>query len=245
MRRRLIGGGLIAVLAVLLSGCIPPVVPSEPQLVCKVVDGQTVAFRVLGGDAVRYEWVFGDGQTASTTAPSIEHRYAAPGVYVVVVEGYGRGGQGTGAPGPAPVDTERLVFRLQAVVDTRPALEIVGIQVEPVDPPNWYAPGTPAWPDWHYPACIALRFRLLTKTNRPGEIGIVDVDWKIFNAYGQLLEDRQAIEWIWYEAMNEFVVYGCPGGPTEYRVYVAVSLSDGSVISRTQSIWACPSGGCR
>lgn len=219
---------------------------SVPELLVIRLTSTTYEFRVVGATASRYVWSYGDGVVEETTVPNVVHTYAGAGVYVVQVEGYGRGngGGGDGSPGAPNVPSERLIFRLSAVVDTRPALVVTGVDITPVDPPRWYAPGTPAWPAWHYPATVPLRFRLLVQENRPGEIGIVDVNWKIFNAYGQLLEDRNGHEWIWYEAMTEFVVYGCPGGKTEYRVYVAVRLTDGSVVQLVQPIYACPPSGC-
>lgn len=236
----------IVLLGVFLGGCLQPQ-DVNPVLVARFLDDTRlmVQFEVVGSNAARFVWDFGDGASLETTTAQVVHRYEAGGIYVVTVEGYGRGSNGDGGPGPGASNTDVLVFRLQTVVDTRKALEVIGIEVSPVDPPNWYAPGTPAWPENHFPANVALRFRLLTKVNRPGEIGVVHVDWKVFDAYGRLLEDQQAMEWVWYEAMTEFIVYGCPGGPTEYRVYVAVELSDGSVVQLTKSIWACPSNGCR
>lgn len=62
----------------------------DPVAVAPVVSGGSVTFNVAsnGGTGTRYRWTFGDGsaQTAYSTATSIAHTYAAPGLYNVTVE---------------------------------------------------------------------------------------------------------------------------------------------------------------
>lgn len=62
----------------------------DPVAVAPVVSGSSVTFNVAsnGGTGTRYRWTFGDGtaQTAYSTATSIAHTYAAPGLYSVTVE---------------------------------------------------------------------------------------------------------------------------------------------------------------
>jgi hypothetical protein len=235
---------VLSLSTLLLSGCFQV---SEPVAELRATfggDRNTVVFEVVGARAARYEWDFGDGQTMETTLPKAVHRYAVPGQYLVSVKGYGKMNTGSGGPGPGTMDPNVLAFHLTMVVDTRPAIEIVGMRVTPIDPPPWYAPGTPAWPNWHYPAATHLRFELLYVVNRQGEIGIQNVQWIITDSYGRFKKAANAFEWIWYEAMFEFIAYGCPARPTEYRVYLTVIFTDRSEWKVSQSIWACPSGGC-
>jgi len=248
MKKRMLAIGML-LSALLLAGCLQ--VPTttgtgSPELAVKFGDSRTtVIFEVKGARALKYVWNFGDGETGETTIPKATHYYAAPGVYLVTVEGIGKGATGDGGPGPGVGSAESVVFQIEVVVDTRPAIEIIGMKITPVDPPNWYAPGTPAWPEWHYPANVPLRFQLLVEIHRQGEIEIKDAQWIITDSYGRIKKTANAQEWIWYEAMTDFFVYGCPGGATEYRVYLTVVFTDGSEWKTSQSIWACPSGGCR
>jgi len=239
---------LLAVIAIglVLGGCLRlESIPSTPELRISFGSSRNIVIlEVVHGNALRYVWDFGDGNTAETTFPKVVHTYSLPGRYTVVVRGYGQANTGDGGPGPGVVDPDTLVFQLEAIVDTREALEIIGMEIIPIDPPSWYAPGTPAWPDWHFPSHTALRFRLLYRVNREGEVGILEVRWLITDAYGRVLKMWNAEEWIWYEAMSDFRVYGCPGVRTEYRVYCNVRLTDGSEVKLVQSIWACPPSGC-
>ena len=236
----------IALAALALSGCLQSTESVAPELRATFGgDRNMVVCEVGGTKAAKYVWDYGDGQTEETTLPKAVHRYAAPGQYLVSVKGYGKMNTGNGGPGPGTTDPNVLAFQLTVVVDTRPAIEIIGMKITSVDPPNWYAPGTPAWPEWHYPANVPLRFQLLVQIHRQGEIGIKDAEWIITDSYGRIKKTANAQEWIWYEAMNDFFVYGCPGGATEYRVYLTVVFTDGSEWKTSQSIWACPSGGCQ
>jgi YVTN family beta-propeller protein len=62
----------------------------DPVPAAPVASGGSVSFNVAsnGGTGTRYRWTFGDGtaQTAYSTATSIAHAYAAPGLYNVTVE---------------------------------------------------------------------------------------------------------------------------------------------------------------
>jgi hypothetical protein len=245
MKKKMLAiGGLLS--AIFLAGCLQlPATTDLPELMVRFGESRnTVIFEVKGARALRYLWDFGDGTKEETTVPKATHRYEAPGVYLVTVKGIGRGGTGDGGPGPGVINGEVVAFQLEAVVDTRPAIEIVGMRITPVNPPHWYAPGTPAWPNWHYPAATPLRFELLYVVNRHGEIGIKDVRWAILDAYGRFKKAASAYEWIWYEAAYEFIPHSCPARPMEYRVYLNVIFTDGSEWKTSQSIWACPSGGC-
>jgi hypothetical protein len=246
MKKKMMAIGIL-LSALLLAGCLQlPTTIGSPELMVKFGESRaTVIFEVKGARALKYLWDFGDGAKEETTVPKATHHYEAPGVYLVTVKGIGKGGTGDGGPGPGVIGGESVAFQLEAVVDTRPAIEIVGMKITPVDPPNWYAPGTPAWPEWHYPACVALRFQLLYVVHRRGELEIKEVQWIITDSWGRFMKESSAEEWIWQEAQNEFLVRGCPGGPTEYRVYLTVIFTDGSEWKTSQSIWACPSGGCR
>jgi hypothetical protein len=243
MKKKLLAVGIVF-LSLVLGGCLSPTQPSPELRVTFGASRTTVVFEVIGPRAAKYVWDFGDGNSEETTLPKVVHRYSHPGEYFVVVKAYGAGNTGEGLPGPGISNPNVLAFQLETIVDTRPAIEIIGIKITPVDPPRWYAPGTPAWPEWHYPACTILRMELLSKVNRPGEVKIVNVHWVITDAYGRFGASQGGKEWVWYEAQNFFIAYGCPSGRTEYRVYVYIAFSDGSEYEIRQSIFACPPGGC-
>ena len=63
----------------------------NPVAAAPVVSGGSASFNVSsnGSTGTRYRWTFGDGtaQTAYSTATTISHTYAAPGLYLVTVEG--------------------------------------------------------------------------------------------------------------------------------------------------------------
>jgi len=236
----------IALLGLVLGGCLHPPAPAPgPELVVVYGEPRTlVHFEVVGAEATKYIWDFGDGNTQETTTPKVFHHYASADVYLVKVEGYRRGATGSGAPGPGMPGGEVLLFHLEATVDTRPAVEIAGIEIKPIDPPYWYRPGSPAWPEDHFPANVALRFKAQIKTNRPQELSVESMVWYVYDSWNRLLKSANELEWIWHEASQDFRVYGCPGGATEYRVVLVLALSDGSVVRMEKSIWACPPGGC-
>jgi large repetitive protein len=62
----------------------------NPVAAAPLVAGSNASFSVSsnGATGTRYRWTFGDGsaQTAYSTATSISHVYAAPGIYLVTVE---------------------------------------------------------------------------------------------------------------------------------------------------------------
>jgi len=225
MRRMLVVG--IGVLGLLLAGCLQIPEPTSPTLlVTYSPDRLTVVLEVVGTQCDRYEWDFGDGESAETTLPKVTHRYATSGLYLVVVKGYGPGGGGTGEPGPGFSEPNALVCQLETIVDTRPAVQIYGIEIQPINPPYWYNPDV--WPRWHYPASVALRFRLIYQVHRPQEASIERIQWLITDDWGRLLEAQDSVEWIWYEADTEFIARGCPSRRTEYRAHVTILLTDGS-----------------
>jgi len=231
---------LIGIVAA-LTGCTQQPTEGEPWLTYEV-KGLIVIFRVHGPQASQYLWDFGDGQTATTTTAEVAHTYAQAGVYVVKVEGLGPGWAGQGEPGPGNPLKPVVLFSLNRTVDLRPALEIVGMRITVVDPPYWYTPG--AWPEWHYPAACLLRFEPLVRVNRPGEVGIVQVIWYVFDNYQRLVGSGTGQEWIWVEAGERFLARGCPPVKAPYRVFMAVKLTTGEIVEEKQEICACPSGGC-
>ena len=230
----------------LLGGCYqPPPSPQENEILVTYQEPRTlVHFEVLGPKADKYVWDFGDGEKTETTNPKTFHSYSTPGIYVVSVEGHKLGSQGSGAPGPGMPGGQALLFRLEVVVDTRPAVEINGIEIRPIDPPYWYVPGAPNWPAWSFPANVALEFRVLFKFNRREEVTVRSVSWLIVDRYQRVIKTSNESEWIWWEATSDFRTAGCPGGPADYRVILSVLLSDDTVFRVEQIIRACPPGGC-
>jgi len=235
----------IALAALALSGCLNTGGSVNPELRVRYgEDRHQVAFEVVGGKAVKYVWDFGDGTTEETTVGSTTHQYQELKEYLVVLKGYGKMNSGDGGPGPGVTDPERLAFELHVFVDTRPAFEIIGFKVTVVDPVPWYVPGAPAWPEWYYPCNCQLRFELLYKRNRPEEADIMEVKWLIMDASQySVIESAEGTEWIWYDATWEFQCTPCTGIPREYRVYVAVKLTNGDVVSFIHSIYACGPAG--
>jgi len=229
----------------LLGGCLRMESVSPELRVTFGSSRNVVILEVVGSQALRYVWDFGDGTTAETTIPKVVHTYPAEGKYLVVVYGYGQHVSGDGGPGPGIIDQDRPSFQLEALVDTRPAIKIIGIEIVPIDPPPWYVPGIVTWPEWSYPASTILKFRLLYVINRPNEVTIARIGWIITGPYGDVLETNDSIEWMWYDAIYEFQFYGCaPKGHTNYTALVTVILSDGSVVQIRQPFRACAAGGC-
>lgn len=209
----------------LLTGCIPTGSSSnEPQLRVYVVSDTTVRLELQGvTNAVRFLWDLGDGSLPKeTTTPSLTYTYARPDLYVVTVT--------VEQPGGGWPFGEGQSRSYSATVDLRPPFELTGIQVTPLDPPNWYDPTT--WGDC-YPASVNLELRP-TYIMR-AQLTISDVHWMVFRE-GRFHISGRGIVWILpYDAFH----CGCAGA-VPYLIQCTVTTSDGRTYTVRREIWACP-----
>jgi YVTN family beta-propeller protein len=74
----------------------PPFVLNPPPPTAPAVAGSTVTFTasVTGGAGIQYQWDFDDGTpaTAYSSSPTIQHAFAEPGIYYVMVSARDAGG---------------------------------------------------------------------------------------------------------------------------------------------------------
>ena len=74
----------------------PPYILNTPPPPAPAVAGSSVTYTasVTGGAGMQYQWDFGDGTppTAFSSSPTVQHQFAAPGIYYVMVTARDSGG---------------------------------------------------------------------------------------------------------------------------------------------------------
>lgn len=236
---RLFGLGALAA-TLFLGGCFRP--PQEEQGILYVTAREgsaSVAARVEGIRGAAYRWDWGDGHREETSQPTAVHSYRELGVYVITVEVIDLAQGGDGGPGPGNQIVPSVKATLTATVDLRPAIELIGVHVMVLDPPNWYDPKK--WPENCFPSCCNLRLSPILRINRPGAPTPLRAVWTVFSEGSfvcQLEGDPATLPY------DKFLGPGCRGGRREYQIQLVLFLRDGSVLETVKVIYACPPNGC-
>ncbi|MCS7240964.1 MAG: PKD domain-containing protein, partial [Candidatus Bipolaricaulota bacterium] len=214
----------------------------EPQGILTVTAREgslAVAARVEGIRGAAYRWDWGDGAKEETSQPTAAHTYASLGVYVITVDVLDLGQGGDGGPGPGNQVVPVVKATLSAVVDLRPTIELIGIHVMVIDPPNWYDPQK--WPENCFPASCSLKLSSVLRINRPGAPQPTRAVWTIFQ--GDTFHFQGEGDPFIFP-YDKFIGPGCGGGRKEYRIQLVLFLSDGSILQTVKVIYACPPNGC-
>ncbi|MEM1684306.1 MAG: PKD domain-containing protein [Nanopusillaceae archaeon] len=207
-----------------LVGCGPRLYSEpKPELRVYILTETTVRLELVNVTGTRYIWDLGDGSLPrETSTPSLTYTYTSPSLYVVTVT--------VETPGGGWPFGESTQQTLTATVDLRPAFELKGVRVVPLDPPPWYDPTT--WGDC-FPASINLELSPIYIMR--AELTITDVHWVVHRENQYLLSGRGIVWVLPYDAFY----CGCQGA-VRYRIGCTVTTSDGRMYTVTREIWACP-----